>query len=151
MEKLYKHIIDQSVQKLMIQIYKDYGSKYDFSIEQIKEYNNNINITITQNKHNLKTDFIKKKLTHNNTHNKDDICQARVWGNAYMNTKHYRKHINKSIPLDPTTIGKKCSRKVLYDNIYCLQHLNKNTHGNFYLLPPNNKLSEYIQCNRHLI
>lgn len=147
MEKLYTHIINETVHKLINQIYLDYGDVYDFTLKDLQNYYNTLHIEITENEFKLKTNkpkSYKRTITH-------ETCQARVWGDAYMNTKHYRKCKENIKSIDPTQIGKQCHRKALSNNIYCAQHLNKNTHGNFYLMPPKNKLAEYIQHNRHKI
>jgi hypothetical protein len=106
---------------------------------------------LTDNQDIMKSIKNKTNENRNITINNPNICQARTWGNAYMNIKHYRKYINTPKKLDPTKIGKKCTRNIVHGNIYCVQHLNKNTHGNFFVMPPDDKMGEYINHNRHQI
>lgn len=159
-------MVQESVNKLFKQIYNDYGDEYNFDLDDIKKYYSKFDLDIELNKPILKNKnkindykFIKKvKIPFKKVKEKKDItidnpnkCQARTWGNAYMDTKHYRKYMDTPRKLDPTKIGKKCTRDIAYGNIYCLQHLHKNTHGNFFIIPPDNKMGEYIHHNRHHI
>jgi hypothetical protein len=120
----------------------------------MKSIKNNIKKNIKNNiKKNIQKNIqkISNAKNDNITINDPNICQARVWANAYINIKHYRKYMNIPKKLDPTKFGKKCTRNIVHGNIYCLQHLDNNTHGNFFMMPPDNKLAEYISYNRHNI
>lgn len=154
MDELYLDIVDNSIKKLLQQIVIDYGNQYNFNIDTLINYYDTLNINLKLSKQ-LPCKITNKKEKHKKHKNiKSDIeqvCQARVWGNGYINCKHYRKYIHNSEKLDPTKIGKKCTRSCINSGIYCLQHAIKNTHGNFYLMPPKDKMGEYINNNKHKI
>lgn len=161
MNELYLLMVQESVNKLFKQIYNDYGEEYNFDLDDIKKYYSKFNLEIElkkpvlrqKNKNRINDYKINKKVKDKKdiTIENPNKCQARTWGNSYMDTKHYRKYMDTPKKLDPTKIGKKCTRNTTYGNIYCLQHLSKNTHGNFFMMPPDNKMGEYIYHNRHHI
>lgn len=146
MEELHKQYIDNSVKILLDKIYNDYGEIYDFSLDDLHDYYKSINITLNQN--NKKLNRKTKQKTNKDIIYTEDYCQARTWNNGYINIKHYRKYLNDEVKLDSTKIGGKCAKKITPGNIYCYQHSIKNTHGNYYLLPPKDKLNEYVQTNK---
>lgn len=151
MNELYFNTINDSIQRLFKKIVQDYGDDYNFDIDDLNEYYDNISINLKL----IKESHVSKKTHSHKTHknknkikDEENICQARIWGDAYMNTKHCRKHLDDYNKMDPTQIGKKCTRDTMNGHIYCKQHANKNTHGNFYMLPPRDKMGEYVYHNR---
>lgn len=152
MNQLYFEILQNSIQKLFQEIVNDYGDEYDFDMSDLQQYYDTLTVKLKLTK--------QKRLQYNPLHtqinkyklaDKTEICQARTWGDGYMDTKHYRKYMDEPEKLDPTKIGKKCTRVCIDGGIYCPQHANKNTHGNFYLMPPKNKMGEYINNNKYKI
>lgn len=154
MNEVYFHIINNTIQKLFKKIVQDYGDEYNFDIDDLNNHYDDISINLKLIKdHHVFTkkipfDKANKIKKQNKKTNENDKCQARIWGDAYMNTKHCRKYMDDYSKMDPTQIGKKCTRDTLYGHIYCKQHADKNTHGNFYLMPPSEKMGEYIHHNR---
>lgn len=152
MNELYFEILQNSIQKLFQEIVKDYGDEYHFDMTELEEYYNELSLKLKLCKH--KTLQYNLSYSSNNKYtlaDKNDKCQARTWANAYMDTKHYRKYMNTPEKIDPTKIGKKCTRVCVEGNIYCPQHMKNNTHGNFYLMPPEDKMGEYINNNKYKI
>lgn len=84
---------------------------------------------------NLKINFIKKKevkkkKVKKQLPNNNNRCQARIFEHNNIISKKYNKII----------YGSRCKRHKINNSIYCKQHYNNLTHGN-YLLEP----SEYLK------
>lgn len=140
----YLKVIEQKTDKLIQKITEDYGEEYNLTFQQIKDYiktyNIQLNITKPKKQKTIKTKRDVKDI---------DRCQARTWGNGYMNIKHYRKYNDNCNKLDPTKFGSQCRHKKIKNNIYCSRHLNELTHGNYYLIPSEKIMGYYLMKNRH--
>lgn len=139
----YLKTIENKTDELLKQIIKDFGNDYDINFQQLKDYISTYDLEFNVTNTNKITKYKKKEI-------KEELrCQARIWGDGYLNIKHYLKYHKKKNKLDPTQFGKQCHNIISKNNIYCSGHLNNLVHGNYYLLPPNKIIGYYLKVNRH--
>lgn len=144
MQHIYTKMLQETQHKLLESIYNDYGIKYGINMEQLTSYANEYQLktTFTEDTH-TKLKFKKKVIPD------EHRCQARVWGDGYLDVKHYKKYNNNISKLNPNAFGEQCRKKRHKDDIYCTTHSNKLVHGNYYLVPSEEVIGFYVKKNSY--
>jgi len=140
MQHIYNKMLQETQHKLLESIYNDFGISHGIEFEQLVSYANQYKITTQLEEDNPPKHKIKRKNIP-----EDQRCQARIWGDGYLDTKHYKKYNNKIVSkLNPSAFGKQCNKKKNKDDIYCTSHANKLVHGNYYLVPSDTVIGYYL-------
>jgi hypothetical protein len=163
---IIKNIIKDIIEKKILNILKTINIKYPekFKKQYINiEYNiikNNINIIHTLGK---KTSKIKHTIHKHKIIEQPFRCSARIWGHIYDKIT-----LKKIISLDNIfkviyltklklnefntkyIIGTQCVRHKHLNSIFCYQHIQHLTHGNYYEAPDSELCLHYIKDGKYI-
>lgn len=112
-----KDIFRATTEKLINEIYKDYGIQKNITKQTLTEYVDNYPI-------NIKFMVKDKPIITNKTIKEDERCQARTWNNGYINADQ-----------DEIIYGGLCNKKIIPNSLYCSSHDADLVHGNYYMPP----------------
>lgn len=103
-----------------------------------KNKNNTNNQSNNNNQNQIQHNFPRTPITPNQTQ-QHLRCNARIWANGF-------------VQFDNTTntwqYGKQCSRFKFSTTHFCLCHIKKNPHGNFFKPPPHPHFNKFKNTNR---
>ena len=163
---IIKNIIKDIIEKKILNILKTINIKYPekFKKQYINiEYNiikNNIHIINTLGK---KTSKIKHKIQKHKIIEQPFRCSARIWGHIYDKIT-----LKKIISLDNIfkviyltklklnkfntkyIIGTQCVRHKHLNSIFCYQHIQHLTHGNYHEPPDSELCLHYIKDGKYI-
>ncbi len=120
-----KAIFKATTEKLISEIYKDYGMSRNVSKQTLTKFVDNYPINIK---------FVVKDKKQPVQVKEEERCQARTWNDGFMDIKKYRKNKVNNID-DGTIYGGLCNKKVMPNSLYCSCHDADLVHGNYYFPP----------------